>query len=563
MGLVSPNSSFIIHRSSFLKTVAELKLENSIVDDRYYVARLLGRGSYAEVFVAYDQARGDEPVIIKALNVTLQGTPDAELEQTLIENFQNEAIALDKVRHPNIIRRLGHGTAADMEGAAFHYLVLEYMPGGDLLGLCRHHPLALDDALRYFQQVCEALAFAHSRGVIHRDLKPQNLLLSADKKVIKIADFGVAKMTHDTSDEITRVGTNVYAPPEHHPDAPDQLRERLTPAADIYSLAKTIYTVMTGLAPRRFSRQPISELPAALMAEEWGQGLLALLNRATQDRPAERYQSVQEFWDEFARLKLGEADDDVTDNLADDEATVVRRRLSGTSTVERAAPQPHFQTISTATHDASRAQRARTIVNIPLPQKRQPAPEPVDNGAAHADAHASAEAARRSPLATVRDHAGHAGVVAQAEVRNADALRTRKMNERAVTGRSFFATLQALVRSDWLRRAFIVLLVAALIGLASSVYHYLAERPVPGGFDTGGSSIIGKEGVIGPSVDVNLRSEPNVSSPSLATLAATSRVRVMDERGNWVRVRVLNWAGGAPANAPEGGWVNKKFISTE
>ncbi|MFL6215926.1 MAG: protein kinase domain-containing protein [Blastocatellia bacterium] len=540
----------------------ELKLENSIVDDRYYVARLLGRGSYAEVFVAHDQLHNDAPVIIKALNVTLQGTPDAELEQTLIENFQNEAVALDKVRHPNIIRRLGHGTAADLEGTAFHYLVLEYMPGGDLLGLCRHHPLALDDTLRYFQQVCEALAFAHSCGVIHRDLKPQNLLLSADKKVIKIADFGVAKMTHDTSDEITRVGTNVYAPPEHHPDAPDHMRERLTPAADIYSLAKTVYTVMTGLAPRRFSRQPISELPAALMAEEWGQGLRALLNRATQDRPGERYQSVQEFWDVFARLKLGEA----AAAEVDDEATVVRRRLSGTSTVERAAPQPHFQTISTGTHDASRAQKARTIVNIPLPQKRHVAPEPNvgDNGAAHPDAPSAAEAARRSPYATVRDHAAHANVIAPTEITppEAGSLRTRRMNERAVPERSFFATLQTVVRSDWLRRAFIVLLFAAIIGLASSIYHYVAEKPVPGVFDTG-SSIIGKEAVISGAANVNLRSEPNASSASLAILSAASRVRVMDERGNWVRVRVLNWVGGAPSNAPEGGWVHKQFITVD
>ena len=107
----------------------ELRLENSIVDDRYLVDRCLGRGSYAEIFLAYDQGRRDEAVIIKALNVTLQGSVDAELEETLIENFQNEAIALDKVRHPNIIRRLGHGTAADLEGVPFHYLLLEYMPG--------------------------------------------------------------------------------------------------------------------------------------------------------------------------------------------------------------------------------------------------------------------------------------------------------------------------------------------------------------------------------------------------------------------------------------------------
>lgn len=539
-----------------LKAVPELKLENSIVDDRYFVARLLGRGSYAEVFVAYDQLHNDEPVIIKALNVTLQGTPDAELEQTLIENFQNEAVALDKVRHPNIIRRLGHGTAADLEGTAFHYLVLEYMPGGDLLGLCSRRPLTLDDALLYFQQVCEALAFAHSRQVIHRDLKPQNLLLSADKKVIKIADFGVAKMTHDTSDEITRVGTNVYAPPEHHPDAPDQPRERLTPSADIYSLAKTVYTVLTGRAPRRFSRQPISELPADLMAEDWGAGLLALLKRATQDRAAERYRSVQEFWADFARLKLGEA----VAAVVDDEATVVRRRLSGTSTIERAASQPSFHAITTGSREASRAQKARIVVNIPLPQK--PAPEPHGNGAMAADALASADAARRSPYATVRDQAAQAGVIEPAEIKpqGADALRTRRMNERVAVERSFFDTLQAVVRSDWLRRAFIVLLFAAVIGLASSIYYHFAEKQRPGVPDNSGG-ITGKEAVISGAPNVNLRSEP--FGAVLAVLSGNSRVRVLEERGNWVRVRILSWAGGTPANAPDSGWVNKQFVNTD
>jgi Protein kinase domain len=543
------------------RIVPELRLENSIVDDRYFVARLLGRGSYAEVFVAYDQLHADEPVIIKALNVTLQGTPDAELEQTLVENFQNEAVALDKVRHPNIIRRLGHGTAADLEGTAFHYLVLEYMPGGDLLGLCRRQPLALDEALLYFQQVCEALAFAHSRQVIHRDLKPQNLLLSADKKVIKIADFGVAKLTPDTADEITRVGTNIYAPPEHHPDAPDSLRERLTPAADIYSLAKTLYTVMTGQAPRRFARQPISELPAALMTEEWGAGLLVLLERATRDRAADRYQTVQEFWEDFARLKLGEA----AVAEAGDEATIVRRRLRGTSSVERAAAEPRFQAI-TGTREALPAQRARTVVHIPLPQKSAvTAHDAAGNGGAPEDRPA-ADAARRSPYATVRDRGARAGVVAPAEVRTppADALRTRRMNERPAPERSFFDTLQTVVRSDWLRRAFIVLLVAALIGLASSIYwHFAGERP-PISFDSGGgsgSSLTGKNGVISNAQNVNLRVEPG--GAPLAMLPVNSRVRVLEERGNWVRVRIVNWAGVPPPNAPDSGWVGRQFVNTD
>src|ERR1051325_11101209 len=129
------------------------------------------------------------------------------------------------------------------------------MPGRDLLRQCRRQPISLDGALFFFQQVAEALAYAHSQQVIHRDIKPNNLLLSGDKKVVKITDFGDAKLGHDDTQEVTRVGTNIYAPPEHHPDATDdEQREKLTPSADIYSLAKTIYTAMTGRAPRQFSR---------------------------------------------------------------------------------------------------------------------------------------------------------------------------------------------------------------------------------------------------------------------------------------------------------------------
>src|SRR5919201_1842296 len=112
----------------------ELRLENSLVDDRYEVRERLGLGSYAEIFVARDHRAEGEEVVIKALNTSLQGTP------------------------------------ADLRGVPFHYLVLEYMPGGDLLKLCRARPgnaLSLSEALLYFKQVCEALAYAHGQGVIH------------------------------------------------------------------------------------------------------------------------------------------------------------------------------------------------------------------------------------------------------------------------------------------------------------------------------------------------------------------------------------------------------------
>src|SRR5918911_1183944 len=155
--------------------MGELKLQQSMLDGRFVIRDCLGRGSYSEVYVADDMAATDgapRTVVIKALNTHLRGVPDPELERTLVENFRNEAVALDRVRHPNIISRLGHGTAIDLQGRTFHYLVLEYLSGGDLQALCRIRPLSLKDTLFYLEQVCAGLAHAHRCGVIHRDIKP-------------------------------------------------------------------------------------------------------------------------------------------------------------------------------------------------------------------------------------------------------------------------------------------------------------------------------------------------------------------------------------------------------
>src|SRR2546426_404705 len=227
--------------------MTELKLLQCRVDGRYDIEDCLGRGSYAEIYVARDRGAADEQfrkVVIKALNVLLQGYQDQDLERTLVQNFQNEAIALDRVRHPNIISRLGHGTAIDLHGVAFHYLVLEFLSGGDLAARGRREPLGLEQAMYYLQQVCAGLAHAHECNVIHRDIKPQNLLLTADQDVVKIADFGVAKLEAGDG-AITRVGTNIYAAPEHNPlvqtgrlnaASLSIAQTQLTPAADIYSL---------------------------------------------------------------------------------------------------------------------------------------------------------------------------------------------------------------------------------------------------------------------------------------------------------------------------------------
>jgi serine/threonine protein kinase len=272
----------------------DLNLENSLIEDRLRIGRRVRSGSYTELFLGVDLVSGD-PVILKALNVAMRGTPDQELEQRLNEYFCSEAEILERLHHPNIINRLGYGEAADLDGRRFSYLVLEYLPGGDLMTLCRRHPLPLARALDYCRHVCLGLGYAHQHGVIHRDIKPQNILLDAERRHVKIIDFGIAKVLRGENDEITRgLGTETYSPPECF--GQQENPADLTPAADIYGLAKTLYVLVTGESPREFFQRPVTQFPAEVMVQSWAPDLLRIINKATQHDPPDRYPTVDDFW---------------------------------------------------------------------------------------------------------------------------------------------------------------------------------------------------------------------------------------------------------------------------
>ncbi len=511
--------------------MTELKLQNCRLDGRYDIQDCLGRGSYAEIYVARDRAATDgmpSMVVIKALNVFLQGVPDTDLERTLIENFQNEAVALDRVRHANIISRLGHGTAIDLTGTTFHYLVLEYMPGGDLATLCRTAPLTLKEMLFYLEQVCAGLAHAHRGGVIHRDIKPQNLLLSADREVVKIADFGVAKL-EATEGIITRVGTNVYAAPEHNPLVqtgaldlgPYPQGQSLTPAADIFSLAKTTYTLLVGEPPRRFSHRQITELPEAIAEEEWAPSILRVLRRATAMRPEDRYQTVQDFWDELADAALPPTRplrpaEDITE-AAEQKRASSKLMTSSELAAKIAPPRPRFNSSQELKQQQLPVDaRPRIVVRV-----KEAEPAPLAPAGPRPRAREIIDAFSDSPI-----------------------KRKRAAETPPAAGR-------------WTRFLVASLLILAFAGMLLATHNYIRGRwPLWRNSPQVTERDAGREGVV--NTTANLRTAPNGSV--IRVVEKGSRVRVLrsSDDDKWYEVEATATDGSS--NGVTRGWMGKRVI---
>jgi serine/threonine protein kinase len=518
--------------------MTELKLQQCRLDGRYDVLECLGRGSYAEIYVARDTAAAiGEPqtVVIKALNLLLQGVPDDELERTLIENFQNEAVALDRVRHPNIISRLGHGTAIDLAGITFHYLVVEYLSGGDMGALCRKQPLSLNRALFYIEQVCAGLAHAHECGVIHRDIKPQNLLLTADREVVKIADFGVAKL-EATEGAITRVGTNIYAAPEHNPlvqtgpldiSKLTETQQQLTPAADIYSLAKTTYALLAGEPPRRFSHHEISELPAAIAGQSWAASVLRVLRKATQTTPKARYQTVQEFWEELSDAALPP-----TQPLPPRSDGETRRRPSASrpETTAKAPPRPVFNAgqspdLSRLHHNGVARPRIVVAMSKPKPEVQSHDPFKTRPNAQ--------EILTALPDAPLKDRQRAAG----------------KPSAPALAGRGARALVAAMI-------------ILAFAGMLLATHYFVSKRRAQTNQQQPVTpvSMVGREATT--TTDVNLRPEPSTGNNPVGLAEQGSRVRVLNINNNWYEVQVIEH--GRDKMNPETqdrGWIHKRFLN--
>ena len=269
-------------------------LINTLFDGRYRIVRKLGSGGMANVYLAEDEDLGRR-VAIKILNDRYAN------DDLFIERFRREAKSAAALSHPNIVSVYDRGEA---EGT--YYIAMEVIEGRSLKELIMTRgPLPIPQALAYSHEILEALRFAHRHGIIHRDIKPHNILIG---ERLKVTDFGIARAGASQMTEAGSImGTAQYLSPEQARGAP------VTAASDLYSVGIVLYEMLTGKVP--FSGDSAIEIamkhlneppkPPSKIRPEVPEELDAVVLRALAKNPEDRYQTAEEFSEDLHRVEAG------------------------------------------------------------------------------------------------------------------------------------------------------------------------------------------------------------------------------------------------------------------
>jgi serine/threonine protein kinase len=332
------------------------------VAGRYVIERRLGAGGMSTVFMATDTVL-ERRVAVKLLAEHLAD------DEAFVARFRREALSAARLQHPNIVQVFDSGHDPDSHR---HYIVMEYVDGPSCADLLREQrELGIEQTVRSIRDACHGLDYAHRAGVIHRDVKPGNLLQAAETWITKLADFGIAKAAEQT--RITQagsiLGTAAYLSPE-------QARgDEAGPASDIYSLGVCAYQFLTGRLPHEY----------ASLTE------LALKQQQEPVAPIAEYRpEVPPELDEAVRLSL-EPDPGYRYASALDMAKALEAGLHGETTdVTRRLTQDDSYDATQALDDtaATRAMAATRVVAPGGPPTRARPP---------------AEAAARAPSRTEKD----------------------------------------------------------------------------------------------------------------------------------------------------------------
>jgi eukaryotic-like serine/threonine-protein kinase len=348
-----------------------------MVAGRYRIEGRLGAGGMSTVFRATDS------VLERSVAVKLLAEHLAE-DEAFVARFRREALSAARLQHPNIVQVFDSGQ--DPESGR-HYIVMEYVDGPSCADLLREHKrLEVEETVHIVRDACHGLDYAHRAGVVHRDVKPGNLLIAEEMNITKLADFGIAKAAEQT--RITQVGsvlgTAAYLSPEQAHG------EESGPPSDIYSLGVCAYQFLTGRLPHEYSS--LTEL-ALKQQQDAVQPITALRPEV----PAEL--------DEAIRLSL-ERDAGSRYRSALEMAEALEAGMHGQAT-DATRRMALNDTDATSAMDATRAMDATSSTRaMPrtayVPAAAAPAPAYAETAAppARRDRREAARAARRRRMAT-------------------------------------------------------------------------------------------------------------------------------------------------------------------
>ncbi len=271
-------------------------LIGTVFDGRYLIVRKLGAGGMADVYLAEDQELGRR-VAIKILN------DRHAADEQFVERFRREAKNAAGLSHPNIVQIYDRGTA---EGT--YYIAMEYLDGRSLKELIvGRGPAPIKLAIEYTEEILAAVGFAHRNGIVHRDIKPHNVLCGPEGR-LKVTDFGIARSGASQMTEVgSIIGTAQYLSPEQARGAPvDQ-------SSDLYSVGVVLYELLTGQVPftgdtpLEIAMKHLSTVPRppSELREDVPHDLDLVVLRALAKEPTDRYQSAEEMDADLKRVLEG------------------------------------------------------------------------------------------------------------------------------------------------------------------------------------------------------------------------------------------------------------------